>query len=189
MSASRYEEGTDDMALSTTIMQLRERERDAREAELDRPRTVESWRHDIRKVYDVIRGALKVYEIDGSATIRVEDVEVSEELLGSELYERLVIEIVGRRIIASPVARFTIGGTGRIDMYRDNRPTEDHRVFIVRGFVEPGLEPSSWLIEQKGDVPIGPHGPLLGFARGKRRYHNLEPSSVETAVEYLLKLP
>lgn len=177
------------MALSTTIMQLRERERDAREAELDRPRMVENWRRDIENVYDVIRGALKAYQIDGSATISAEDIEVSEDLLGSEIYERLVIEIVGRRIIVSPVARFTIGGTGRIDMYRDNRPTEDHRVLIVRGFVEPGFDPSSWLIEQKGDVPVGPQGPLSGFARGRRRYHDLGPSSVETAVEYLLKLP
>lgn len=177
------------MALSTTIMQLREHEREAREAELDRPRMVESWRHDIGDVYDVIRGALRSFEADGNATIDTEDVEVSEESLGSEVYERLIIEIVGRRIIVSPVARFTIGGTGRIDMYRENRPTEDHRVFIVRGFVEPGFEPSSWFIEQKGDVPVGPQGPLLGFARGKRKYHHLVPSSVEAAVESLLKLP
>ena len=177
------------MALSTTIMQLRERERDAREAELDRPRIIENWRRDIEEVYDVIRGALKDYEADGSATISVENVEVSEELLGSEVYERLVIDIVGRRIIVSPVARFTIGGSGRIDLYRNNRPTEDHRVFILRGVVEPGVDPSSWLIEQKGDVPVGPQGPLPGFMRGKRRYHDLEPSSIEAAVDYLLKLP
>lgn len=177
------------MALSTTITQLRERARDVREAELDLPRVVETWRRDIGEVYDIIRGALKAYESDGSATIGVEEVEVSEELLGTETYERLVVDIVGRRILVSPVARFTVGGTGRIDMYRGNRPTEDHRVFIVRGFGGPDFDPNSWFIEQKGDAPVGPQGPLHSLVRGRRKYNDLGPLSVEAAVDFLLKLP
>lgn len=178
------------MALSTVIEQLqeRERQRDEREAKLDRPRMVEGWRRDIDEVFDVIRSALKSYEDDRRASISVEEIEVAEELLGEQTYSRLVIEIVGIRVIVAPVARFTIGGTGRLDMYRENRPSEDHRVLIVRGAVMPGLDPAEWLIEQKGDAPTGLHGPLLGYARGHRKYNRLEAASIESALEYLLTL-
>ena len=178
------------MALSTVIEQLQERERrrDEREAKLDRPRMVENWRHDIDDVFAVIRSALKPYEDDGRASIAAGEIEVAEELLGKQTYARLLIEIVGLRVVVVPVARFTIGGTGRLDMYRENRPSEEHRVLIVRGAVMPGLDAAEWLIEQKGEVPIGLHGPLLGYARGHRRYHRLEAASVESAMEYLLTL-
>lgn len=177
------------MALKTTILEMRERDRDRREAVLDRPLMVENWRHDIGEVYDVIRAALKPYVDEGSTVIDVEDVDVTDDDLGRNTYPQLVIEIVGCRIMVTPVARFTIGGTGRIDMYRENRPTEDHRVFIVRDGVGPEHDPGSWFIEQKGEVASSPTGPLSHVVRGKRRYHNLEPASIESAAEYLLKMP
>ena len=175
------------MALSTTILELRNRARDREEADLDRPRMVEVWRHDVGQVFGVIRAALKPYVDDGSAVISVGDVEVTEEDLGQNSYERLVIEIVGRRIIVSPVARFTVGGTGRIDMYLENRPSEDRRILIVRGAGIAGHDPALWLIETKGEAASGPAGPLPIYVRGSRRYHDLAPSAIESAVEHLLR--
>lgn len=179
------------MALSTTIKQLQELEaaEEAKAARGDRPRMVAAWRQDIAWVYGTIRNALVAYEGRGLAIVGYDKVEMTEELLGTEHYDRLNIEIVGRRVIVAPIARFTVAGTGRLDMYRSNRPSEENRVLILRGLPVPEFDPGTWWIEMKGEAPARPPGPLNGYSRGGRRFRIVEPSSIEGAVDYLLQLP
>ena len=175
------------MALSSTILALQAREKE-KELGLDIPNLLTAWRNDIDGVLNTIRSALEPFVKNGSTSIQYEEIELYEELLGTHAYRRLMIEIVNRRIYATPVARFTIGGSGRIDLYRDNRPSEDHRILIVRLPTDPGDGLGSWLIEQKGEYLMPPPRARDGFLRAGRRFRPLDPSAVESAIEYLLTL-
>ena len=179
------------MALQNTIQQLQALEAadDAKLARDDQTRMVQAWCEDIGRVYEQIRAALASYENKSLAKISFDRVEATEELLGTQSYTRMNVIIVGRRIVVAPVGRFVVGGAGRIDMYRDNRPSEEHRFLIIRGLAVPDVDPSTWWIEMKGEALTRPPGPLNGYSRGSRRFRVLEASSIESAFDHLLQLP
>jgi hypothetical protein len=102
----------------------------------------------------------------------------------------LRIDIAGRQIFAVPVARLTSGGEGRVDLYRNDRPSGSDRIRIVRRVAEDGT--LVWRIESKDAAAAHPlvkfQSNLELIAGMTKSYEPLNPYSLERALDYLLHL-
>lgn len=103
------------MSLKATVQNLRNRADDARLSQDDRDQFIETWRRDVDDVCGRVRSAL-LQAIDADAiSFETERITVSEGELGDYSIEAMTITIVDCVIRVEPIARMTVGGTGRID--------------------------------------------------------------------------
>lgn len=180
------------MALDATVQRLRNKDSDQRAVKQDRDAFVTQWREDVETVYAQFEKALKRFVDDGAAKITKGQTVITEELLGEYEIETLAIDIVGRRVLLVPQARITISGMGRLDLYREDRPSEDNRILIVRGVAAADYRPNLWMIE----VPRAPVSPLSTafmsiqdmMERGKRNYEFLTDQGIQDGIDHVLNL-
>ena len=175
------------MSLKTTVQRLRNRDEALKAAEGARESFVDQWRADVAAVFDQIRSALSEFQNEGAVSFGTSETTVFEEELGEYTIDQMIIRIVNRTIQVTPIARITIGGTGRIDMFRDDRPSEQNRIFIVRGTLEAGHQPQRWLIESMRNSETILRAITL-MVRGARTYREMEPQAVQDAVDFLLNI-
>lgn len=180
--------GGSEVTLSTTIEQLLERQRVQQADGPFKADLVRGWQEDVRDVLRRIHDAIEPYEQRGMAIVERDAVEIFEEALGTYEAGRLVLIIAGRRIVVMPVARVTLGGTGRIDMYRDDRPSEQDRFLVVR--TQQGADQADpiWLMENKDEVPPDTLLPERNLRRAGRRFYALTSPVIESAIDFLLKM-
>lgn len=176
------------MALDETIAELvrRQAARPGRPAAAADARA--AWCADVDAVMDEVRSTLQPFTEAGAASVSSEPVDVTEELIGTYPAQRLVLAVAGRRILVEPVARYTFGGTGRIDMYRETRPSEEERLFILRPADLPDGARAPWLIETRRPLPPGVPAGAGEVGRGLRRYVPLDRAGIEGALDHLLTM-
>ena len=137
------------MSLSTTVQKLRNQDSDRRALAADRNAFLTQWRRDVVELYGQFQKALAPFVADNAARIIQTITSIEEDLLGEYDIEALVIEIIDRRIFLMPKARMVTGATGRIDLYREDRPSERNRVILLRGGAGAQLQPDVWLIQDR----------------------------------------
>lgn len=176
------------MALADTIEDLLARQRVRSAAVADRGDLIAAWQRDIDDVLDHIGATIRPFVESGAARVASEMVEISEDPIGVYRAQQLLLTIADRRIVVAPVARITFGGTGRIDMYRDDRPSERDRFFIVRDAGAADIASPPWLMENKDEVPPDPLLSQRSIRRSSRRFYPLSTPAIESAIDYLLKM-
>lgn len=180
------------MALDATVQRLRNKDDDQRAVKQNRDAFVTQWREEVGAVYGQFEKALKRFVDDGAAKITKGQTVITEDLLGEYEIETLAIDIVGRRVLLVPQARITIGGRGRLDLYREDRPSEDNRILIVRGVAAADYRPDLWMIE----VPRTPVSPLSAAFMSaqnlreglKRKYEFLSEQGIQDGIDHVLNL-
>lgn len=175
------------MALGDTINGLLERQRIQAAAPEVKSDLRATWMRDVDGVMDVVRATLAIYVKAGQASVTSELIEVREDMLGAYSAQRLVIGIAGTNVIVEPVARFVFGATGRIDLYREHRSSEDDRLFILRPMGPADERSAPWLIETRATPPSEPSAAPF-VMRGSRRYLPFNGASIESAVDHLLTM-
>lgn len=175
------------MSLKATVQNLRNRAEDARLSETERNGLIEAWRRDVGDVYETIRSALLQVIDEEVVTFGFDTMTISEEELGEYDIDRMTMTIVDRPIYVEPIARMTIRGTGRIDLYRHDRPSESNRIFIVRGVAEVDHAPGVWLIESRR-MKAPERLAIQSIVRGYRTYVDFRADNIQDAVDFILKL-
>lgn len=80
------------------------------------PRQLREWRDYLQKLYDRVQGYLKSYIDAGSISLSYEDIELSEENLGSYTVKEANIQLGLNFIKLSPIGTLLIGTKGRVDI-------------------------------------------------------------------------
>lgn len=161
------------MALKDTLKAIRDKAEAEEDFEAKKPQILKAWRESVLWLEDTIAGWLKEYEKDGALSLSRDGVFLEEEAFGNYPSQALNI-LVGPTVVRiQPVGRMIIGATGRVDMYRQGRPTDDQRVLFLRLDAE---APDKWGIR----MPLG----------GDRSHPVLQPFTqeiFESALDGLLR--
>lgn len=161
------------MALRDTLKSIQTRVAEDADFERRKPEIIETWRASVLWLEQRVSDWLVEYEKDGTLSFSWEGFVLQEELLGSYQSQGLNIHVGPITIRIRPVARIIIGGVGRVDMYREGRPSDEERVLFVRLNAE---KTDVWALRRpKASVTRSP---------------DLEPltkSTFEAALELLLK--
>lgn len=176
------------MGLNDTIAELLRRQAARQGLPPAEPDVGRDWSTDADAVMDAIRQTLAPYVEAGTASVTSDLMDVSEELIGTYSIQRLAIDVAGSRILVEPIARYTFGGTGRIDMYRETRPSEDDRLLILRPSDLPTGARAPWLIETRRMLSFRDFMAAGGVERGARRYVPFDPDGIEAALDHLLTM-
>jgi UPF0288 family protein (methanogenesis marker protein 3) len=180
------------MSLRTTIQEIHIRDQSLSALDADRDEFLRRWIIDLKELYGQIESALLPFKNDGLLSFNETTAEISgdEDALGTYEAPVLRIDIASRHIFASPVARLTSGGEGRVDLYRHDRLSSSDRVSIVRRVDESGT--LVWKIESKDAAAADPlvkwRSDLSLIAGRTKNYEFLSPHSLERALDYLLHL-
>lgn len=176
------------MSLRSTIRQIQASDSDAAAIAADRQSFIRQWSEDLDALYARIQDGLAEFVKDQLLLFKPLSFNISEETLGDYIAPGLRIKAASREIYASPVARITSGGAGRVDLFRTDRPSESDRILIVRRIQEDGS--ATWLIEDKkteaSNIPLIQVVPQ--FMRPPRSYTAIYDVSLEKALDYLLRL-
>lgn len=180
------------MSLSATVRRMRNRENDQRAIAADRDAFIGRWKRDVAAIYELFEEALKPFVDSGDAELSREQTTVAEEPLGEYGIDMLVVEVVGRRVLLVPKARITIGGTGRLDLYREDRPSENNRVLLIRGATAADHDPDLWLIQDRREESSAFQAALVGSAaaimRRGRAYRGLDIRAIQDSLDYVLNV-
>ena len=120
------------MALRDTLKAIHDKEYEAATFEAFKPQLIEDWQEAIRWLLGRVRSWLVEYEQDGSMTFSDGVVQLDEERLGPYPADTLSIHVGSAVVRLVPVGRAVIGGSGRVDMYRQGRPDDSERIRIFR---------------------------------------------------------
>lgn len=181
------------MSLNATVQRLRNEEKDRKAVRDDRASLVSAWQSDVLLVYEAFEKALESFVDDGTARIHRGHATISEEMLGGYDIATLAIDIVGRHILLVPIARLTVRGTGRLDLYREDRPAESNRILVLRGSADVGQSPGPWVIQDRPDEPASvlqsTFMSLDAHRRSSRRtYRLLDGEAIQDSVDHLLNM-
>lgn len=169
------------MPLRDTLNKLREQQREQQ----DRPALIAEWRQAVDDLLIDIRKALSEYEQDGSLTIKNRHIRLKEETVGTYETNGMEIQAGPVPIIIQPVGRFVSGAEGRVDMHRQGRPSEDHRVMLLRQRPSGPDSVPVWFI----DFPPDTTSRRAQFYRTMPQKREVEPFSkhaLERAIDMLL---
>jgi len=75
------------------------------------------WRRTVGDLYAKVREYFADYESEGLLTFEIRDVDRSEETLGTYSIGLMVLNMGHHAVVFSPVARYAVGGDGRVDIY------------------------------------------------------------------------
>jgi hypothetical protein len=170
------------MPLRETLNRLRERSpKDHR----DRKAVVAEWQSEVSALLARIREYLSEYEQDGSLTFKERHIRLTEETLGTYNIGGMDIEAGPILIVVRPVGRLVTDAEGRVDMHRQGRPGEEHRIMLLRMPSDGVNRTPPWLItlpqiasSRQTQVYTGP--------RPSRRLEPLSKPVLEEAVDLLL---
>ena len=83
---------------------------------------LEEWQNNLNKLYDTVRDFLKEYIKTGKVKITEEDIDITEELLGTYTAKKMVIHLgnLGKYVELTPVGKYVIAAYGRVDMSGKN---------------------------------------------------------------------
>lgn len=134
------------MSLREKLQQLNHLAEDASTGE-----TLDAWRRAIASLYDKVRGYLAEYAKDGLVEFETRVVSRSEDALGTYDVDMLLVHMGPRSVIFSPVARYDLGGDGRVNMYVQGRMDHPMR---LRWIGAPGTD-GTWAIALLKVTPTG----------------------------------
>lgn len=135
------------MSLRSTIHEIKTRDRELSEIASDRENFLSEWQAGVAVLYQMMIEMLEDLAAEGSVEYHETRRTVKEVELGEYEINEMVIIIANRAIVASPIARLISGGTGRVDLYRRDRPSEGDRIRLLRR-LDPSLE-NIWFIEER----------------------------------------
>lgn len=170
------------MPLRDTLNRLREKEQ---QEQLDRPALIAEWQGAVEDLLAQIRNDLSEYEQDSSISIRLRRIRLNEESLGS--YEISAMDIQAGRVLVliQPVGRIVIGAEGRVDIHRQGRPSEEHRVMLLRIRPSGATSTPHWFI----NLPQSTVSKRSQFYTTMSQTRKIEPFSkheLERAIDMLL---
>lgn len=176
------------MALADTIQDLLAQKKIKAAANLDRRHIVADWQRDVDQVLFRVKATIQPFIDNGATTFISQTTEIDEEALGDYRAQQLTFTIADRQVVVAPVAQMTFGGTGRIDMYRDDRPSERDRFLIVRQAGAGDVASLPWLMENKDEAPPEALAHLARVRRSDRWFYPLSAPLIESAVDHLLRM-
>lgn len=135
------------MSLRSTIFEIQTRDKELSEIASDRETFLAGWRSDVEQLYQVLMKMLEDLAAEGSIEFREGQKQIKESEIGEYHISELILMVANRAIVASPVARLVSGGTGRVDLYRRDRPTESDRIRLLRRLDVSAQE--NWFIEER----------------------------------------
>lgn len=100
------------MSLREKLRQLNQLTEDAHPEE-----AISSWRAAVADLYTHVRQYLAEYERESLVQFETRQVSRSEDILGTYDIDMLLVHMGLRNVVFSPVARYDLGGDGRVDMY------------------------------------------------------------------------
>jgi hypothetical protein len=174
------------MSLRDTLRELREQQQREARGGMDRPAQIAEWKETVDQLMTEIRGYLSEYEQDGSLSINLHRIRLNEEDLGSYEIAAMDIKAGPILILVRPIARFVSGAEGRVDMHRQGRPGEEHRVMFFHMRLSGPAYPPIWCIQFPAEIArrLDPVRPEI---TGTRRVAPLDKVGLELAIEFLLK--
>ena len=75
------------------------------------------WKSKVEQLYTTVQDFLKSHISDGDITPKFDNIEVTEELLGSYTIRRLSLKIGAQTVVLKPVAAMVIGSSPRFSPY------------------------------------------------------------------------
>lgn len=179
------------MSLKSSVQRLRNQQADQEAIKQDRQGFIAQWRSDVAEVYGWFEEALKPFIDDGAAQVHRAPTTVSEEALGDYEIDFLIVVVLGRRILLVPQARITVGGTGRLDLFKESRPSADNRLLVLRGTAEMDHHPTQWLIQDPPKRVSIIEQAMMQPARmfeTKRSFSSLHEHTIQNGIDYVLNL-
>ena len=171
------------MPLRDTLNRLREQ---GKQEISDRPTLIAEWKSAVDALLMEIRKYLDEYVQDGSLSIKLRRVRFTEDSLGTYEIGAMDIQAGPIFIIVQPVGRFVAGAEGRVDMHRQGRSAEQHRIMLLHMQLSGPAHPPTWYIQFPPDI-TNRLDPLHPPIPGTRRVMPLTKKELEEAVEFLLK--
>lgn len=179
------------MSLTATVQKLRNQDGDRKALAHDRDAFLAQWSADVEAVYALFDQALQWFVREGAAVIQPATTRITEDLLGEYDIPARIIEVVGRRIHLVPKARIVSGATGRLDLYREDRPSEQYRIMLLRGATDVDHKPDAWSIQDRRneksafDRAIAGGGILL---QERTIYRTLDAPAIQDSIDYVLNV-
>lgn len=83
---------------------------------------LEEWQNNLNKLYETVKDFLEEYSQAGKVKITEEDINITEELLGTYTAKKMVIHLgnLGKYVELTPVGKYVIAAYGRVDMSGKN---------------------------------------------------------------------
>jgi hypothetical protein len=170
------------MPLKDTLNRLREQDKQEKQ---DRPALIAGWRAAVDALLTQIRSHLSEYEQDGSLIFRSHRMRVTEENLGTYEISSMDIQAGPILVLVKPVGLMVTGAEGRVDMHRQGRPSEEHRIMLLRMRPSGATSMPTWFITFPQDTTSRrlqyPSMPPT------REVEPLSKEALERAVDILLK--
>ena len=76
----------------------------------------EDWIRSLNNLYSRMEQYLEKYLKADQIQVTREEIEISEEFLGSYVVEKLTFQIGNEKVVAQPIGRNVIGASGRVDL-------------------------------------------------------------------------
>ena len=174
------------MPLRDTLSRLQEQQKRESQAISDRPALIAEWKSAVDELFIKIREYLGEYIREGSLSVKDRHVRLTEESLGTYEVDAMDIHAGPIIILVQPVGLMVIGAAGRVDMHRQGRPSEQHRVMLLRAPESKDNPSLAWFINYPSEAT-----PQMVFKYqfpvATRKVTPLTKEALEEAVEFLLK--
>ena len=101
----------------------------------------EAWIQSIGSLYKQVEDMLKDSIASGDVTLRTEDMEITEDFVGTYSIPRLELTVSGERVEFRPMGATVIGATGRVNirgerdvvtLLRDDEGAESKWIMIIQ---------------------------------------------------------
>lgn len=171
------------MPLRDALNRLREQDQHRM---ADRQRLIADWQADVDALFKEFHGYLSEYEADHSLVFRDRRVHINEEVLGTYDISALDIKVSSILISVRPVGRLIVGAEGRVDMHRQGRSSEEHRVMFLKAPMSSEDTTLRWFIKFPPDV-TSRRAVLYPSMRPEQKVALLSKESLEEAIEVLLR--
>jgi len=171
------------MPLKDTLNRLREQEKQEKQ---DRPALIAGWQAAVDALLTQIHSYLSEYEKDGSLIIKQKRIRFTEENLGTYEINAMEIQAGPILVLVQPVGLIVTGAEGRVDMHRQGRPGEEHRIMLLRMRPSGTTSMPAWFITLPRNTP-GFQAQVYTAPTPTRSIEPLSKAALERAVDMLLK--
>lgn len=172
------------MPLKDTLNRLREQEQQEKQ---DRRALISGWKSAVNALLTQIRNYLSEYEQDGSLVIKQRGMRLTEENLGAYEISAMDIQAGPILVLIQPVGLMVTGAEGRVDMHRQGRPSEEHRIMLLRMRPSGPSSTPAWFITLPRDTTGFQTQVYATPTPTRERIEPLSKEALERAVDILLK--
>jgi hypothetical protein len=111
------------------------------------------WLSYLSELYKTFEDALKDFTVKGEVSISYDEITITEDFIGSYNVRRMTIDILGHKIVLTPLGTNLIAAKGRVDMTDRRGKSNTVRIALVDSLKRGLLDHIQVRILPEGEIP------------------------------------